>query len=77
MKRIIFTIASDKGFLQDIEKYTDSLVDAVSFATFDSAVKSLNAVREKLTTECWVDVNYLEFPRPKPAPILAQVHNTY
>ena len=59
------------------EKYTDSLVDAVSFATFDSAVKSLNAVREKLTTECWVDVNYLEFPRPKPAPILAQVHNTY
>lgn len=75
MKRIIFTIASDRGFLQDVERYTDSLVDAVSFSTFDSAIKGLSAVREKLTRECWVDVHYLDFPRPKPAPVLAQVHN--
>ena len=77
MKRIIFTITSDKGFLQDVEQYTDSLVDAVSFGTFESAIKSLSAVQEKLTTECWIDVNYLDFPRPKPAPVLAQVHNTH
>lgn len=74
MKRLIFTIESHKGFLQDIECYTDSLVDAVSFTTFDVAAQRLSAVREKLTLECWVSANYLEFPRSKPAPTLAQVH---
>lgn len=77
MKRLVFTIESQKGFLQDIEKYTDSLVDAVSFSTLDTAIKRLSVVRKKLTMECWIGVNYLEFPRSKPAPSLTQVHPTY
>lgn len=75
MKRLVYTIESPQGFLQDVEQYTDDLLDAVTFTTFDVAIFRLNSVKERLKTECWVGVNYLDFPRLKPVPAVSGVYN--
>jgi hypothetical protein len=74
MKRLTYTIESTKGFLRDVEDYTDDLLEAVTFTNFDVAAFRLNTVRDRLRDECWVSVIYMDFPRLKPAPVLAQVH---
>lgn len=74
MYRFVYTIESSKGFLQDIEQYTDNILDAVTFTSLDNALKGLRAVHEKLTAECWVGVCVLAFPRPEPAPCLTKVY---
>lgn len=74
MKRLVYTIESSKGFLKDIELYTDDVLDAVTFTTFDTAVMRLNGVKEKLQTDCWVGLEYIEFPRAKPFSFFTDVN---
>jgi len=74
MKRLTYAIESTKGFLRDIEDYTDDLLEAVTFTNFDIAVIRLSAVKSRLQYECWVSVIYLDFPRLKPAPVLSKVY---
>lgn len=71
MDRVVFTIKSDKGLLSDIEKYTNNILDAVTFVDFETACKRLAAVSGLLKQECWIEAEYIPFPRPKPFPSLA------
>ena len=54
MYRTIFVIKSENGFLQDVEKYTCIIDEAVQFTTFDSAVDKLKTVRHRLNSKYWV-----------------------
>jgi len=74
MKRLTYVLESTKGFLRDVEDYTDDLLEAVTFTTFDVAAIRLNSVKDKLRHECWVSVIYLDFPRLRPAPVLSKVY---
>ena len=51
MYRTIFVIKSENGFLQDVEKYTCIIDEAVQFTTFDSAVDKLKTVRHRLNSK--------------------------
>lgn len=64
--RPLYVIKSDKGFLADIERYTDDVLEAVTFVDFDFAVKKLASVRSLLKEICWVGTEYVPFPRPTP-----------
>jgi hypothetical protein len=66
MQRLVHVIESEKGYLSDLERYTEDIVEAVTFVSFEVAVERLTTVRKRLTETCWVDVAYLPFPRPKP-----------
>ena len=66
MERLVHVIESDKGYLSDLEEYTDDLLEAVTFISYDFAVKRLAAVSGQLNENCWVSCAYLPFPRPKP-----------
>jgi hypothetical protein len=66
MKRTIYLIASDEGFLQDIEKYTSDPLEAVSFTNVGYACERLVSVQHLLTHKCWVTTQQIPFPRPKP-----------
>jgi len=63
MYRTIFVIKSENGFLQDVEKYTCIIDEAVQFTTFDSAVDKLKTVRHRLNSKCWVAEETASFPR--------------
>lgn len=66
MKKSIYVIESHKGFLCDIEKYTDDIHKAVVFVDYDVAVEKLSAVSSVLTTECTVKTSFIDFPRLSP-----------
>ena len=66
MNRVVYTIESAKGFLKDIEMYTQDILEAVTFTDFETACSRLTPVSGLLNEECWVDVKYVPFPRPKP-----------
>ena len=66
MTRTIYLIASDEGFLQDIEKYTSDPLEAVSFTNVDYACERLLSVQHLLTHKCWITTQQIPFPRPKP-----------
>ncbi len=72
MNRIVFAIKSDEGLLCDIEKYTTDLLEAVVFTDFDVACKRLASVSGLLKNDCWIEVEYMPFPRPKPVSFLSQ-----
>ena len=65
-KRTIYLIASDEGFLQDIEKYTSDPLEAVSFTNVGYACERLVSVQHLLTHKCWITEQQIPFPRPKP-----------
>jgi hypothetical protein len=64
MKRLLYTIESTKGFLADIERYTDNILDAVTFVDFDNAAHRLAQVNDLLVEPCWIVAKYVPFPRP-------------
>jgi hypothetical protein len=66
MHRILYAIESDKGFLTDIECYTDDILDAVTFVDFDNAAQRLAAINDQLEENCWVGAELVPFPRPTP-----------
>jgi hypothetical protein len=66
MKKSIYVIQSDKGFLCDVENYTDDIHKAAVFVDYDVAVKKLCAVSGVLTTECTVTTTAIDFPRLYP-----------
>jgi hypothetical protein len=66
MKKLTHVIESAKGFLYDIEKYTNDIEDAVTFCDFDCASKRLASMSGVLNEQCWVGSAYISFPRSKP-----------
>jgi len=66
MKKSIYVIQSHKGFLCDIEKYTNDIHKAAVFVDYDVAVEKLCAVNGVLTTECTVTTSAIDFPRLYP-----------
>lgn len=66
MDRLVHVIESDKGFLSDLECYTDNIMEAVTFVSYDFAAKRLAAVSRLLNETCWIGSAYMPFPRPKP-----------
>jgi len=64
MDRNLYAIESSKGYLCDIEEYTEDILQAPTFADYDNAVKRLTSVSGCLTEECWVTVAQVPFPRP-------------
>jgi len=69
MKKTIYTIASEKGFLKDIEEYTMDILEAVTFTNVDYACERLLSIKHALKNKCWVTTQEITFPRPKPADI--------
>jgi hypothetical protein len=66
MNRVLHVIESDKGYLYDIEKYTDDVMKAVTFVDFTQACKRLAGVSGVLSNSCWVGAVHVPFPRPVP-----------
>lgn len=66
MDRLVHVIESSKGYLSDLESYTDNIMDAVTFVSYDFAIKRLATVSGLLSEPCWVGCAYMPFPRPKP-----------
>jgi hypothetical protein len=66
MKKTIYTIASEKGFLKDIEEYTMDILEAVTFTNVDYACERLLSIKHALKNKCWVTTQEITFPRPKP-----------
>ena len=66
MYRILYAIQSDKGFLSDIEQYTDNILDAVTFVDFDVALRRLASISNLLTEPCWIAAEQVSFPRSTP-----------
>lgn len=66
MKRTIWTIKSNEGYLFDIERYTTDVTKAVEFTDLDTALRRLALVRYKLKLPCWVSSETISFPREKP-----------
>lgn len=66
MKRTIWTIESNEGYLFDIERYTTDVTKAVEFTDLDTALKRLALVRDKLKMTCWVTSETVSFPREQP-----------
>jgi hypothetical protein len=64
MDRNLFVIESPKGYLFDIEKYTDDVLTAPSFTNYDFALKRLFEIYDLLTEECWVTSVLIPFPHP-------------
>jgi len=73
MQRLVYTIDTPKGFLKDIEEHTDDILEAVTFTSFEAACTRIAAVSGLLTTDCWLQANYIPFPRPNPAPPLPRL----
>lgn len=69
MKKTIYTIASEKGFLKDIEEYTMDILEAVTFTNVDYACERLLSIKHALKNKCWVTTQEITFPRPKPTDI--------
>ncbi len=65
MKRLVYVIESEKGFLSDIETYTKDISNAATFVSFESAQAKLIEVNKLLVADCWVGVAFLSFPREK------------
>lgn len=63
MKKRIYVIESEKGFLRDVEEYTDNVYKAVTFVDYDNAVKCLRSVKTLLSAECNVTTSNIDFPR--------------
>lgn len=66
MKRLVHVIESEQGYLTDIESYTQSIEDAVTFTDLETACHKLAAISGMLASDCWIGVAYMEFPRVKP-----------
>lgn len=64
MERLLYAIKSNKGFLADIERYTDDILDAVTFVDFDNAAYRLAEINDLLVEQCWIVAKYVPFPRP-------------
>lgn len=73
MNRVVYTIESAKGLLRDIEIYTQDVLEAVTFTSFETACLRLASVSGLLSEECWVTVKQIPFPRPKPVPFVHEV----
>jgi hypothetical protein len=63
MKRLVYLLESDEGFLCDIEAYTRDVSVAATFTSFEAAQTKLIEVNELLKRECWIGVGFLSFPR--------------
>lgn len=66
MKKSIYVIESEKGFLKDIESYTDDIYEAATFVDYDNAVHRLCSVNGMLSTNCVVTSSLIDFPRLYP-----------
>ena len=64
MDRFLYAIESSKGYLCDIEEYTENILTAPTFADYDYAVKRLTQISGCLQEECWVTVAQVPFPHP-------------
>jgi hypothetical protein len=64
MDRLVYVIESSAGYLCDIEQYTKDIAKAITFVEYDTAVKKLAAIRNKLITECRVNMHCIPFPHP-------------
>ena len=64
MERLLYAIKSNKGFLADIERYTDNILDAVTFVDFDNAAYRLAEINDLLVEQCLIVAVYVPFPRP-------------
>lgn len=63
MKRKVYVFASTKGFLQDIEKYTDNVEEAAFFVDEQSAIKKLISINKLLSSPCLIETVYIDFPK--------------
>lgn len=66
MERLVHVIESDEGYLTDIENYTQSIEDAVTFADLETACQKLASISGMLSNTCWIGAAYMQFPRSKP-----------
>ena len=65
MLRKIYVFCSKKGYLSDINKYTDDPLSAISFSDYDVATKRLLAAKKLLKEDCRVVSVEIPFPRPR------------
>lgn len=66
MKKSIYVIESEKGYLSDIESYTNDIYKAAVFVDYDSAVRKLCNISGGLSTSCTVTSSLIDFPRHSP-----------
>lgn len=66
MNRLVHVIESNKGYLCDLESYTNNIMEAVTFVSYDFAIRRLATVSGQLSETCWVGCAYMPFPRPEP-----------
>lgn len=64
MNRNLYAIESSKGYLYDIEEYTEDVLAAPTFADYDNAAKRLAQISGSLAEECWITVAEIPFPHP-------------
>jgi hypothetical protein len=63
MTQTVYAFHSKKGFLSDIEKYTNDPEKAVTFVSFEVASKRLNGFKDRLKHTCRIVSVQLPFPR--------------
>jgi len=64
MKRTVFAIESNKGYLREVEEYTIDVLEAAVFFGYEFAVSKLTEIRPSLKEECWLTTVQLPFPHP-------------
>ena len=64
MDRLVYVIESSKGYLCDIERYTNNILEAVTFVEYDTAAQKLASLGKSLVTECRVNMHCIPFPHP-------------
>jgi hypothetical protein len=64
MKRLLHVIESDRGYLCDLEEYTEDPNAAITFVDYGIAIKRLATLSKKIKTDCWVGAVYVDFPHP-------------
>jgi hypothetical protein len=64
MKRTVYAIKTKKGYLQDIEKYSNNILEVPVFVDWTEALHKAALVSRRISTECWISQEQLPFPRP-------------
>lgn len=64
MKRLRHAIECNKGYLYDLEQYTDDPNIAATFTDYEIAIKRLAALSNRLKHKCWISTVYIDFPHP-------------
>ena len=66
MSRTLYAIKTDKGFLSDITKYTSDVHEAITFVSFEVAVRKASQLKDYKLRDCSVVPVELPFPRVTP-----------